>query len=207
MLVPDLSDADWLRAQLDAGHTVTDIAHELERTPRAVRMALRRHDIPTPRDRRLAQVPRRAVRRQWRDGAPVAVIAERFGITPSQVEYVCRDLPRRKPVPRRRSAYDELNDPTWLRVELAVGGSLYSVSKQLGCDRSAVRAALRRHSIEMPPEALSPLERARSLDDPAERATAAERLEVEARRIVDEAVRIKVAAQRNARRRDRPVFG
>jgi hypothetical protein len=60
---PGLTDGDWLRAQLDTGRTVTDIANEVGRTPRAVRYTLRRHDIPTPRDRALAHVSRNAVRR------------------------------------------------------------------------------------------------------------------------------------------------
>jgi uncharacterized protein YjcR len=95
-------------------------------------------------------VPRRAVRRQWRDGAPVDVIAERFRITPHQVQYICRDLPRHKPVDRRDSAYAQLNDPAWLRIELALGATIHEIASRLGCDRSAVRAALRRHRITLP---------------------------------------------------------
>jgi hypothetical protein len=200
-----LDDGDWLRAQIDADRDVADIAAEVGRTPRAVRYALHRHQIDTPRVRRVRNVSDADVRDDYRAGVPLTEIAERYRLGIGQVKYRTAGLKRAKPRRQNTSGYAELNDPAWLRVELALGATRYSIAKQLGCDRTAVPAAMRRHGVTAPPTGLSQLERVQALTNPAERAGAAARVEAEARAVASEATRIKVAALRAARRGERPV--
>ena len=74
-----------------------------------------------------------------------------------------------KPKRRTTSGYDVLNDAGWLRVELALGATVHSIANALGCDPSAVRAALRRHGVEVPATGLDRWERIEALTDPTER--------------------------------------
>jgi hypothetical protein len=106
-----LDDGDWLRAQLDAGREVADIAVEVGRTPRAVRYALHRHQIDTPRVRRRHDVSDDDLRDDYIAGVHLDVIAETYGLTLRQVEYRVAGLKRAKPRRRSTSGYAELNDP------------------------------------------------------------------------------------------------
>jgi hypothetical protein len=124
-----LGDADWLRAQLDAGRSVAAIAAQIGCTPRAVRYALHRHHITSPRERRTAHVSDADILDDWHAGLPVAVIADRYRITVHQVQYRVGGVPRPRPKPRRLSSRPELNDPGWLRVELAAGASVHAIAK------------------------------------------------------------------------------
>jgi hypothetical protein len=202
---PGLDDGDWLRAQLDADRDVADIAAEVGRTPRAVRYALHRHQIDTPRVRRVRHVSDADVRDDYRAGVPLTDIAERYGLTLGQVKYRTAGLRRAKPRRRTTSGYDVLNDAGWLRVELALGATVLSIADQLGCDRSAVRAALRRHGINALDTGLDRWERIEALTNPNERATAARRVEVDANAEAQRAMHVRVRAEREARRAERPV--
>jgi hypothetical protein len=92
-----------------------------------------------------------------------------------------------------------------LRVELALGGSVYSVAAKLECDRTDVTAALRRHRITPPAEGLTRWERVEALSEPSERAAAARRIEVEATADAQQAMQIRLGAERDARRGERPA--
>jgi hypothetical protein len=193
-----LSDAGWLRARLDAGRSVAAIAAEVGCTPRAVRYALRRHGIASPRERRTAHVSDADILDDWRAGLTVAAIAARYNITLHQVQYRVGGVPRPRPKQQRKSSRAELNDPGWLRVELALGATVASIARQVRLDRRAVRAALRRHGVAVPAAGLTRWERIEALE-PDERARAAERVEAEATSIVARAMQIKVKAQREMR--------
>ena len=58
------------------------------------------------------------------------------------------------------SKYPKLDDPSWLRVELAVGTTVAEIARQVGAQRRVVVAALRRHEIEVPPRRMPRLDRA-----------------------------------------------
>ena len=98
-----------------------------------------------------------------------------------------------------------LNDASWIRIELALGATVPSLAGQLGCDRSAVRAALRLHGVEVPAAGLDRWERIEALTDPNERAAAARRVEVEVNADAHRAMEVRVRAERAARRGERPV--
>jgi hypothetical protein len=170
-----------------------------------VRYALHRHQIETPQVRRRHGVSDDDVRDDYRAGVPVTEIAERYDLTEHQVRYRTAGLKRAKPPGRRTSSYDELNDPAWLRIELALRGSVNAIAAPLECDRSAVRAALRRHRITVPADGLTRWERIDALMEPSERAAAARRVEVEATAEAQRAMQVRVRAERDARRRERPV--
>jgi len=86
-----------------------------------------------------------------------------------------RGVERTQPVvrPARQSQYPQLNDPSWLGVQLAVGRSVRAIARQLGCDNGIVSTWIRRHRIALPDAHMSRLDRIEALDDPAERAQAA----------------------------------
>jgi hypothetical protein len=88
---------------------------------------------------------------------------------------------------------------------LALGATRYSIADQLGCDLSAVQAALLRHGIEVPAAGPDRWERIEALTDPTERAAAARRVDVEATAEARRAMEVRVRAEREARRSARPV--
>jgi hypothetical protein len=89
--------------------------------------------------------------------------------------------------------------------QLALGATRYSIADQLGCDRTAVQAALRRHSVEVPAPGLDRWELIEALRDAADRAAAARRVGVEATVDARRAMELRVRAEREARRRESPI--
>ena len=138
------------------------------------------------------------VEHDWRKGYPVRTIARLYRLTENQVTYRMAHVPRQPRPVQYKSKYPQLNDPSWLRVELAVGMTVAEICRKVGAQRPVVVAALRRHEIEVPPRRMPRLERAAALHDPAERAEAAWRIEEEARGEAKAASRLKEAARRQA---------
>ena len=197
--MPDLDDAAWLRERIEAGASATEIGDETGHTPRKVRDALRAHGIPLPRQQRLAHVDWAGLEHDWRKGYPVKTIARLYRLTEDQVTYQMADVPR-VPLPTERpSKYPQLNDPSQLRIDLALGRTVGDIARDAGCARRVVVAALRRHGITVPPRRMPRLERVRALVEPAERAQAAALLELAAEAEADEARRIMADARREAR--------
>jgi AraC-like DNA-binding protein len=98
---------------------------------------------------------------RWTDSTlTVVAIAMLAGCSDRHVRNVARDLglpPRRrggwrtrkpKPEPKPPSRYTQLNNPTWLREQyIFERRPLLAIAREVGCDRSAVRSALRRHGV------------------------------------------------------------
>jgi hypothetical protein len=98
---------------------------------------------------------------RWTDSTlTVVAIATLAGCSDRHVRKVARDLglpprPRGgvrtrkpKPEPQPPSRYPQLNDPTWLRQQYAIERRpLLALAREVGCDRQAVRSALRRHGL------------------------------------------------------------
>ena len=146
-----LRSAAWLRRRVEGGASVAEMAAETGRTESAVRKALRGHGIdpPSRQPRRGRSDPSQPVdwamaEVDWRKGYPIVTIARLYGLTSEQVRYRFRDVPR-VPLPQRGSKYPELNDPAWLRVELARGQTVAAIARTVGCAGHVVVAALRRH--------------------------------------------------------------
>jgi hypothetical protein len=198
--VPGLSDPHWLRQRLEAGASAAELGDELGVTARDVRNALRRHDLPLPRDMRVSHVDWDKLEYDWRKGYPVRTIARLYRLTEHQVVYRMRDVPRTpQPVPRP-SKYPLLNDPAQLRISLALGRTVADIAREAGCARRVAVAALRRHEITVPARDLPPIERVKALTDRVERAKAAELLEIDLRAQVKAATMLKQRAQRPPRR-------
>jgi hypothetical protein len=107
-----------------------------------------------------------------------------------------RGVKREQPVsrPARLSQYPQLNDPSWLRVQLAVVHSLWAIARTIGCDDGIVSSWVRRHRIALPPADTSRLDRIAALEDPGERAMAAAIVEHQARAEADGAAAIRAQA-------------
>ena len=158
-------------------------------------MALRRNDIPLPRDGRLGHVDRDAVRADWRRGMAGPAIAQKHGLAVTTVYYLMSGVKREQRVVRnQRSRYEQLNDPAWLRVQLALGRSMRSIATELGCDDGVVSTRVRRRGITPPPADMPRLDRIEALTDPDERAEAAAVVEAEAGAEAARAARIRSAA-------------
>ena len=98
---------------------------------------------------------------RWDDSTmTVAAIAGLAGCSDRHVRNVARDLglqprPRGgartrkpKPEPSPPSRYPQLNDSAWLRRRYTVERApLLVIAREVGCDRQAVRSALRRHAL------------------------------------------------------------
>lgn len=177
--MPGLTDVQWLRRRLDAGASATQLGDELGVTARDVRNALRGHGIPLPRERRLAHVDWAMLEHDWRKGYPVKTIARLYRLTEHQVVYRMRDVPR-VPLPvQRPSKYPLLNDPSRLRIDLALGRTVTELAGEAGCARRVLVAALRRHGITVPRRGMPPIERVQALVYPSERERAAAILEAD----------------------------
>jgi hypothetical protein len=68
-----------------------------------------------------------------------------------------------------------------------------------------VRAALTHHGIAIPAAGLTRWQRIEALRDPAERARAARRVEVEGSAEAKRAMQVRIRAERATRRAERPV--
>jgi hypothetical protein len=81
--------------------TLRGKARQLGVSHEAVRQAIRRAGQPTDLASRNAERNAR-VRALGVQGVPWAEIASRFGVSPSLVRLICKDLPQRAGGPRRR---------------------------------------------------------------------------------------------------------
>jgi transposase-like protein len=112
------------------------------------------------------------------------------------VYFLMRGVKREQPVSGavRLSQHPQLNDPSWLRVQLAVGCSMRAIARKIGCDDGIVSTWVRRHGIAPPPAEMPRLDRIAALEDPVKRATAAAIVEQQARTEVDGAAAIRAQA-------------
>jgi hypothetical protein len=194
--VPTLGDGAWLRRQVESGRTTSQIAADVSRTPKAVRYALRRQGLSLPTELRRADIDRNTMRADWRGGMSGPAIGRKHGVGATTVYFLMRGVKREQPVPRpvRLSQYPQLNDPSWLRVQLAVGHSLRAIARTVGCDDGIVSTWVRRHGIALPPADMPRLNRIAALEDSVERATAAAIVEQQARAEADSAAAIRAQA-------------
>ena len=133
---------------------------------------------------------------RYRNGVPITTIADELGVTFDWVaqrviaENVRRDIPSRAPRRGRRSRPSQLDDPSWLRQELASAG-VGGISRELSVRPSIVRAALRRHGIT----AAGDVRRERSeRSDPTARFHAGTSRVVRARRDLARALALQTSA-------------
>jgi hypothetical protein len=158
-----LSNTEWLRTRIEAGDTTRDVARKLKCTPRTVRNALHRQGIPLPREARNAAIDLDEVFDRYRRGVPVKQIAASLGVTAGWVtdrvkaHGIVRDVPIKRA--SRPSRFPELEDPDWLRRQLAHDG-MTKIAKMVGTTRTNVRAAISRHGITPPPRDADRLARA-----------------------------------------------
>lgn len=131
---------------------------------------------------------------RYRNGVPVTTIAEELGVTFDWVaqrviaEDVRRDIPSRPPRRGRRGRPSQLDDPSWLRQELASAG-VGGISRALSVRPSIVRAALRRHGISAAGDV-----RRDERSDPAARFHAGTSRVVRARRDLARALALQTSA-------------
>ena len=188
--VSRLTDADWLRRRLDKGYTTAQIAGEAGTTQRAVRMAVRRHGLHTDREAHFAAVDVAGIVQAYRAGERVPAIAERHRVSDTWIRRrLAADGVERRTPPHRPVTYSRLDDRRWLLERIAAGRGLKRIAQELGCSPGAVRAALRRHSITLPPRDADPVERLTYIDDDEIRAEAAARIERDALRLAERARR------------------
>jgi transposase-like protein len=194
--VPNLSDGAWLRRQVESGRTTSQIAADVLRTPKAERYALRRPGLSLPTELRRADIDRDTMRADWRDGMSGPEIGRKHRVCATTVYFLMRGVKREQPVcrPVRLSKYPQLNDPSWLRVQLAVGCSVRAIARQIGCDDGIVSTWVRRHGIAPPPANMRRLDRIAALENPVERATAAAIVEQQALAEADGAAAIRTQA-------------
>ena len=106
-------DIDWLRAQVESGASVTEMAAEAGCTPRTVRNVLHRNKIPLPREHRNEQVTA-AVLADYRAGVKMAEIAAKHGVSKDWIATrvktygVTREVPVTPTV--RRYKFPQLED-------------------------------------------------------------------------------------------------
>jgi hypothetical protein len=147
-----MADPGWLAEQIAAGLAVVEIAQGAGVTDKTVRTAIARHGLPRPHrrpDPRLGNLD-------------AAVAAVRAGSTMKEAlaaGMVSRDRLRRRlaELGIRKTAreltpskFPRLNDPRWLSAMLAEGVPLAAIARAVGCERQAVRYAVRRHGLTMP---------------------------------------------------------
>lgn len=88
---PELHDAEWLRAQFDAGRTIADVAAELGVHPGTVTHARRRFGIaPTRAQRRTVDVE--VVRRRLAAGESMGAIGRALGHSSSAISKVAKRI-------------------------------------------------------------------------------------------------------------------
>ena len=155
-----LEDTGWLRHEYEVnGRSSSEIAAELDVTPKTVQNALRGAGIEVRRRGRPSAT--RGITRAWlhreyvRRGRPAADIARDLHVS----EDVVLSLLHRNGVPvrprgggQRRSAAElpkELRDRTWLGANyLEQGKSVRAIAVELGVSGRAVWTALRRAGVE-----------------------------------------------------------
>lgn len=186
--------ADYLRRQVASGASVRQLAADLGVTERTVRNRLWRAGIPLPSTSRHADVDLEAIFAEYRTGAPVARLANRYGVGVAWLDRrlaehgVSRDV---KMQPKERALrFSQLADRRWLLERIAAGASVYAVARELGTDSRTIGHALRRHGLVWPPATADSVERLAFVDDPDIRRKAARRILAEATSLAKRAQRV-----------------
>jgi AraC-like DNA-binding protein len=147
-LPAELDDADWLAAQ--DGVAGTEFARRLGVTPDAVSRARQRHGllavaVPSPKYPQLGD-------RAWLEdrygkrGMTQAQIAAEVRCSRSAVA-LAMDRLGIDARPTKVAEYPELHDDAWLAERLAEGLSPAAIADRLGCHRTSVADALRKHRL------------------------------------------------------------
>jgi AraC-like DNA-binding protein len=152
-----LYDPDWLHTEL-AASSITKLARRLGDSPRTVRDAARRADIPTRRP----PAPGQLADHHWltarrAQGWSVAHLAAELH---TYTRLVRRAIAAAGLAPKlSRMHYPQLHDPDWVRTEIAAS-SVTDIARRLGASRRTVRDAAQRAGVEErrrapPPPALA----------------------------------------------------
>jgi hypothetical protein len=83
----------------------------------------------------------------YRDGATIAAAGAIHVVKPTAARRMLMDAGETMRTTSRKSCYAQLNDAVWLASELQDGRSIRAIALEVGCQRSAVYAAVRRHAI------------------------------------------------------------
>ena len=142
---PRSPSADEVAARFDVGISAAQIADEFSCTTRTVRNVAHRAGVALPLERRTRRRSALLDDPVWLANAvleegksPTDLVAELGGEHSEVIEALQRagvEVPRRVRFP-------QLYEVGWLQAAFDLGGSLHSVAREVGCSRSAVRAAV-----------------------------------------------------------------
>lgn len=145
-LPPELDDPGWMAAHDDLSRR--EIAELLGCSRDAVTNARRRHGLREPDGARFARLDDRAwlEARYHGDGWSQQRIADAVGCSRTAVTQAMKRLAIAARSPQQ-PRYRQLHDVDWLRGRLDAGRSPAEIAADVGCDRTSVTAALRRHGL------------------------------------------------------------
>lgn len=145
-LPPELDDPDWMAAHDSL--TRAEIAALLDCSREAVTTARRRHGLREPLGAVYAKLDDRSwlERRYHDDGWSQQRIADEIGCSRTAVTQAMKRLgiPARPP---RTPQHHQLSDAAWLASQVKAGRSHAQIAEEVGCHRTSVADALRRHGL------------------------------------------------------------
>lgn len=148
--VVELRDRDSLVGLVEDGWTQHRIAERFGCSERSVRYAMRRHGIDDLRLAEPSDLDEATLRRLYLvERQPIRDIAAAHNIGYKSV-FVLRKkygIPNRPLSRARPSKYTELADREWLTERLSEGMNISQLARLVGCDRNAIRAAIRRLKV------------------------------------------------------------
>lgn len=144
-LPAELYDVDWLTT--NASRSAREIGRELGCSADAVARARRRHGLAAGQPSQFPQLDDRAWLQDCyhRQGKTQQAIADELGCSRSAVALAMDRLG--VDARRRQVRYPRLDDRDWLERRVAAGRSAVQIAGELGCHRTSVAAALRRHGL------------------------------------------------------------
>lgn len=141
-----LDDPVWLAEQ--TGRSSSEVARDLGVTPKTVAIARRRHGLGPVRPSPILQLNDAGwLRARYHDdGWTQQRIADEIGCSRAAVANAMRRLGV-DARPPQAPQYAQLQDRNWLADRVQAGRSPAQIAAEIGCHRSAVVDALRRHGL------------------------------------------------------------